>query len=189
METVEPIRDKNHIKAIKINLRSKKNPRDYLLFVMGINCGLRASDLLKLKIKDLFRNGRVLDCFYIRMKKTNKELKIDINDSMKGALNYYYEKADIKSNDEYLFKSERSDKPLERVRMHQLINQWVQDIELDIKAGCHTLRKTFGYQARMKGKSIDIIQKALGHRTQEVTKRYIGITDDEVKSLIMNLNL
>ncbi len=189
METVEPIRNKSDIKTIKINLRGKKNPRDYLLFVMGINCGLRASDLLRLKVRDLFRNGRPVEYFYIRMKKTNKELKIDINDSMKEALNYYYENADIISNNEYLFKSERSDKSIERTRMHQLINHWVQDIELDIRAGCHTLRKTFGYQARMQGKSIDIIQEALGHRTQEVTKRYIGITNDEVKSLIMDLNL
>lgn len=46
--------------------------------------------------------------------------------------------------------------------------------------GTHSLRKTWGYQARKAGIDLSIIHKKLGHRTPGITKRYIGITDDEV---------
>jgi len=47
-KTVEPIRKLKDIKAIKKILADK--PRDLLLFTLGINNGLRAGDLLKLKV-------------------------------------------------------------------------------------------------------------------------------------------
>lgn len=49
--TVEPIRSLEDIRAIKKLLSDK--PRDYLLFTMGINNGLRIGDLLKLKVRDV----------------------------------------------------------------------------------------------------------------------------------------
>jgi integrase len=51
MNTVEPIRDLTQIEAMKEILKSN-SIRDYLLFVMGINTGLRISDLLALKQGD-----------------------------------------------------------------------------------------------------------------------------------------
>ena len=52
MKIVQPIRDKNKIQEMKIELR-KKGTRDYLLFVTGINTGLRISDIIKLKVSDV----------------------------------------------------------------------------------------------------------------------------------------
>lgn len=52
MNKVEPIRDKNKIKEIK-NILKKKSERNYMLFVLGINTGLRIGDLLSLKVEDV----------------------------------------------------------------------------------------------------------------------------------------
>ena len=52
MEFVEPIRDINQIENVKRILKASGS-RDFLLFIMGINSGLRISDMLKLKIKDV----------------------------------------------------------------------------------------------------------------------------------------
>ena len=49
--TVEPIRKQKYIDAIKKLLQS--NPRDQLLFTLGINNGLRCGDLLKLKVGEV----------------------------------------------------------------------------------------------------------------------------------------
>jgi hypothetical protein len=54
MEFVEPIRDKAKIEEIKKILESERNFRDLLFFVAGINFALRVTDLLNLKVKDLF---------------------------------------------------------------------------------------------------------------------------------------
>ena len=52
MNFVQPIRDPEQIQQIKEYLK-EKNARNYILFVMGINTGLRISDILKLKVGDV----------------------------------------------------------------------------------------------------------------------------------------
>ena len=52
MTVVEPIRDKNLIEMVKRILK-RQGSRNHLLFVMGINIGLRISSTLKLKVKDV----------------------------------------------------------------------------------------------------------------------------------------
>lgn len=56
--------------------------------------------------------------------------------------------------------------------------------------GCHTLRKTWGYQARKTfGIPIELIQAKYGHRSPAVTKQYIGITEDEIDTVEAKVNL
>jgi len=55
--------------------------------------------------------------------------------------------------------------------------------------GCHTLRKTFGYQGWQMGISTELLQEKLGHRSPEVTRRYIGITRDEIRDVEWKVNL
>ena len=59
MYEVEPIKNTRDINKIKQYLYGKENKRDYCIFVMGINVGLRAGDLLSLKIKDI-TDGKVI---------------------------------------------------------------------------------------------------------------------------------
>ncbi|MBU1341890.1 MAG: site-specific integrase, partial [Proteobacteria bacterium] len=67
--TVEPIRDPKDIETIKRLLKNR--PRDLLLFVMGINNGLRAGDLLKLKVSQV-RQLKPGQSIAIREGKTGK---------------------------------------------------------------------------------------------------------------------
>ncbi|RNC29975.1 MAG: hypothetical protein AWM53_00199 [Candidatus Dichloromethanomonas elyunquensis] len=61
MEFVQPIRDKKALETMKKLLRSS-NLRDYCLFVLGINSGLRISDLLTLKVSDVLdEKGKIKD--------------------------------------------------------------------------------------------------------------------------------
>ena len=71
MEFVQPIRDLKKIETIKKLLR-QQNLRDYCLFVVGINSGLRISDLLKLHISDVLDDNKIKDLIRLREKKTNK---------------------------------------------------------------------------------------------------------------------
>ena len=67
MKIVQPIRDKNKIQEMKIELR-KKGTRDYLLFVTGINTGLRISDIIKLKVSDVVNEDRTVKSHICIMK-------------------------------------------------------------------------------------------------------------------------
>jgi site-specific recombinase XerD len=53
----------------------------------------------------------------------------------------------------------------------------------------HTLRKTWGYHARMRGVDLALIMHKLNHSSLAYTKRYIRITDDELADMVRRLNL
>ena len=81
MEYVEPIRDREKIEKVKRILK-EQGSRDYLLFLLGINSGLRISDILKFKISDV----RDRDYIEIKEKKTGKYKKFPITNSYKNVL-------------------------------------------------------------------------------------------------------
>ncbi|MBA7585194.1 Tyrosine recombinase XerC [subsurface metagenome] len=146
MNFVEPIRNPNQIKQIKGNLFKKKNPRDFTLFTVAINTGLRISDVLSLKVEDIKdHKGNIRDSLTILEQKTKKRRTIPLNKQAKEALGYYFKKTGVYDLDKCLFTDERSgdNKPLTRVRAWQLINKWCKDVGLDCKVGGHTLRKSF----------------------------------------------
>lgn len=185
MNIVEPIRDLNKIQAIKRNLRKKKNPRDLLLFIAGINFALRIGDLLRIRVKDVIDDkGEIREFFYIREQKTNRERKIIINNGVKEALERYFDKSGVYEEGRYLFTSAKSkeNRPLTRAMAWKLVNRWCREVGIKQRIGTHTLRKTFGYMARTRGAvPIEVIQGILGHKSIKVTTRYIGVSDLELE--------
>jgi integrase len=191
MRTVQPIRDIKKIRAIKGNLR-KRNPRDFLLFTLGINTGLRISDILRLKVEDVKdQTGEIKEYLDLNEKKTKKQRLIYINSEVRNALEYYFDKTGIYHLDRYLFISDKTkiNKPISRIRAWQLIQIWCREVGIKGRIGTHTIRKTAGYQMRIAGVAIELIQEVLGHQSISMTKRYLGITDDEITKVLKNFNL
>lgn len=186
MNEVEPIRDLNKINKIKGNLLKRKNPRDLLLFVLGINTGLRISDMLPLKLEQVKNEkGDPKDYIYLTEKKTHRQRKIVLNKEVKKALQIYFDKSEQYDLDAYLFTSEKSNqnKPISKVRAWQLVNEWAREVGMLERVGTHTLRKTLGYQMRKRGIAIEIIQKVLGHSSVKTTSTYIGINQEELEEV------
>jgi integrase len=186
MDTVDPIKQPNKILAIKRLLMQDPNPRNYLLFTMGINSALRSGDLRSLKVADVLdQKGDIKKYLYMRVKKTGREIKIAINLAMREAIEYYLTKAKVFSPNQFLFKSKRSSKSLSNVDLFYLIKGWTKAVGLvNERYSAHSLRKTWGYQARKyHGASIDMISEKLGHRSSNVTKRYIGIDQEEINKM------
>jgi len=191
MRSVQPIRDIKKIRAIKGNLK-RRSPRDFLLFTLGINTGLRISDILKLKVEDVRdQQGNIREYLDLNEKKTKKQRLIYINNEVRNALEYFFEKTGIYDLDRYLFISEKTkiNKPISRIRAWQLLQSWCKEVGIEGRIGTHTLRKTAGYQMRMAGVAIELIQEVLGHQSISMTKKYLGITDDEVTKVLKNFNL
>ncbi len=182
MKYVEPIRSKQQIDAMKSYLK-EQNLRDFLLFVLGINSGLRISDLLLLKISDVKIKDRVV----IREKKTGKIKDFPLSDTCKKTINEYL--ANINSERKWLFKSNKGDRPITRIQAYRIINQAAHAVGIKDAIGTHTLRKTFGYWAYKSGADVTRIQKLLNHSAPSVTLAYIGITKDELDNIYINLDL
>lgn len=192
MEQVEPIRDPRKVAAIKKMLRDQGHPRDYLLFVMGLNTALRIGDLLPLRVGDVLdEQGNIVEFIHVREQKTGKARRIKLNQAVQEALKFYFAKIPAVNPKSPLFPSLRSGRPLDRTQVWRLINKWCRAVGLTQgRYGAHTLRKTWGYMARRHhGIPIELIQAKLGHATPAVTRRYIGITDDEIENVENHVNL
>lgn len=171
MTTVDPIREKNDIRKIK-SVLLKSNYRDYLFFEVGINTGLRVSDILKLKVSDI--KGK----YYIELKeqKTGKLKKFRMNSVLRAELENYIV---TKNDDNYLFESLRtSGNPLERTRAYCILNRAAKVAGLKMKIGTHTMRKTFGFHFYQQTKDIALLQVLFNHSSPSVTLRYIGINQN-----------
>ena len=179
---VNPICRLEDIKAIKCMLSEK--PRDLLLFTIGINNGLRAGDLLRVKVKDL-RYLKEGDGINIPEKKTGKDNILIVNKPVYKALRNYLEKVDPDDED-FLFTSRKRKTHLLVPSVNALIKKWTKAINLRGNYGAHTLRKTFGYINRNgQGTSWEILADRFNHSTPAVTRHYLGITKDEVKNILL----
>lgn len=182
-KTVEPIRKLKDIRSISRLLEDK--PRDHLLFVMGVNNGLRAGDLLQLKVKDVI-NTIPGDSISIIERKTRKKNVLMINKMVFKSLQNYLDEIDPDEND-YIFSSRKGGKPLSIPSVNRLIKTWTAQINLPGRYGAHTLRKTWGYIQRVKfGTSFEIICKRYLHSSPIVTMRYLGIQDKEVDEILLH---
>jgi len=181
--TVEPIRRIEDIRAISKLLEG--SPRDRLLFVMGVNNGIRTGDLLKLKVKDV-QHLKPGDSITIKEGKTKKDNVLVVNKTVYKSLKNYLDTIQADEND-YLFKSRKGKKPLQTKAINKMIKNWTKAINLKGNYGAHTLRKTWGYIQRTKhGVGFEIICKRFNHSSPSVTMRYLGIQDKEVHEILMN---
>ena len=187
MEFVQPIRDLKQIETMK-KLLKQQSLRDFCLFVVGVNSGLRISDLLKLRICDVIENGKLKDRITLREKKTNKFKDFPLSEKTKQALKEYLKTRDY-SNNEPLFISRKNKGFLLRQQAYKIINSVAKSVGIKEKIGTHTLRKTFGYHAYNNGYDITLIQKLFNHSSPSVTLRYIGITQEELDDVYMSLDL
>ena len=187
MEFVQPIRNLKQIETIK-KLLKQQNLRDYCLFTVGINSGLRISDLLNLTVSDVVENGKLKDRIRLREKKTNKFKDFPLSDNAKSAIREYLKTREYKQN-EPLFISRKNKGFLLRQQAYKIINDAAKSIGIKDKIGTHTLRKTFGYHAYNSGYDLSLIQKLFNHSSPSITLRYIGITQDELDDVYLSLDL
>ncbi len=181
--TVEPIRKQKDIRSISRLLKSK--PRDYLLWIMGINNGVRTNDLVRIKYSQVeaLKPGAVIK---IIESKTGKDNVLVINNSVYKALLHYIKEINPASDD-YLFSSRKGKGHISSQSVGRMVRSWTEAINLKGQYGAHTLRKTFGYHQRVIfGAGFEILCKRYNHSSPVVTMRYLGIEDKEIHELLMN---
>ncbi len=180
MSTVEPIRDVKKIKEIE-EILFKQNPRNCLIFSIGINCGLRISDILNLNVYDVKNKSYIS----VQEKKTGKYRRIPLNSKLKLMIKEYTENLYCNSP---LFISKYNNR-LERTYVYKVINNACKKVNLNCNVGTHTLRKTFGYHHYKRFKDIVMLQKIFNHSSSNITIRYVGIEQAEIEESYLKLIL
>ncbi len=182
MNRVQPIRSRQIVRDIYDYL-NEKNPRDALMYAMGIYTGLRISDILRLKVRDVKDKKYIT----IREKKTNKEKRIFISSFLQKTIRTYI---NGKKDYECLFHGKRQiNIPISRQRAYKILREAADIFGINDGIGTHTLRKTFGYHYYQKTKDIAMLMELFNHSHEEVTLRYIGITQDIVDDVYKKIDL
>ena len=177
---VQPLRSQQEINDFLFCLRRNKNAeRDVFLFLIGINSGLRMSDIVKLKKQDLIssKNPRIVE------KKTGKTRILYLS-SLQDLIQEYTK--DLAADD-YLFPSTKGGH-VEVNTVYQMFQKVAKLLGRD-DIGTHTLRKTFGYHYYKKTKDVATLMEIFGHSSEKITKRYIGINEDEISETLLNFRL
>lgn len=193
-QEVEPLKNIKDINKIKTYFRGKEDKRDYTIFVVGINIGLRASDLLQLKLEDVLNlDWSIKDSVMIQEQKTKKIKEFKLNKSCKEALEYYIKDLNSVDMEDYLFPS-RKGGHLTVKSLHKIIKSITRELNIKGNYGTHTLRKTFAYHIYINNIQdnptiLHTLQKILNHSTPAMTLRYIGITKEVINDVYDGLNL
>lgn len=202
-----PIKDVADIRKACSFLLDNHRYRDHMLLVMGINFGLRVSDLRRLQfIHILNEDYSFKESFEILEQKTSTTRKrkknryVAINDAVMDAVELYLEHAPypVRLTD-YVFRSESSNRdgftprPLNRSSVNRILKNIADNCGFDFRFSSHSLRKTFGYhQMMMSGndpRKLLLLQKMFGHSSVDETLCYIGLTREEMTEAYNNLNL
>lgn len=194
---VEPIRTVNAINNLKKHL--KDSPRNFALFVVGINTAYRASELLSIRV-GLVRHLRPGDRLEVKQKKTKKYRAVTMNTTCYEAIQQLLADLDTKAlklrdlswvdDGAYLFAGKQSDRSLTVPTLNNLVKDWCRKVNLKGNYGSHSLRKTWGYMQRTKqNTAIPLLMQAYGHASQQQTLAYLCIQDEEIESIYTALEL
>jgi site-specific recombinase XerD len=186
MEYVEALRDITQINSIKKILK-KHSERDYVLFVFGINTGLKITEMLDIKVGDVLdKELSVKSFFEYPHHEVMKE--VYLNQKVKQAILHFVQHQQLTSED-YLFKSAKTDKPITRQQAYRIIHQAAEEAGIQGKIGTNSMRKTFGYHAYKRGIAVSLLQKHFNHSTPSETLKYLGISKDEKMRTEIDVNL
>ena len=201
----DPIKSMDDIIDISQYLINNKRYRDNMLFIVGINFGLRVSDLRMLRFSNLINeNFTFKDSFPVFEKKTRNTRKkkknryITINTAVIEAVTLYLENTPGVCLSDYMFRSESNhggskNVPITPKSVNYILKGIADDLGLNMKVSSHTLRKTFCYHQMLMShndpRKLLLLQKMLNHSSPAQTLDYIGITAEEIDEAYRALNL
>lgn len=198
MKFVHPIRDQKRLYRL-LHFLKDWNPNYYIAAAIGINWGLRCSDILTLTIGDIVtgEGPRIYIANEIRLVeiKNAHERLIPITQEMKQILREHIKwlgYPEIPLETPLVLSRNRDDdgflKPLSRQRLWEVLTFAGGQLGMRETIGTHSLRKTYVYQAWVRGESLDIIRKELGHDSIEYTERYAAIPLSATRAIYDKVN-
>ena len=192
MGTSQPIRSLDELTAFRSYYLNKEvNLRNYMLICMGLNTALRISDMLQLKWGNVydFHRKHYVKHIVVCEGKTGKETRIAINNNLIEAFEMYMGSLKSVSGNDYIFTGKTKGTHLSRSQAFRIITHVAEALNMENGISCHSLRKTFGYYAWKYGTPPAMLMEIYNHSSYEITKRYLGIKQDDRDNVFLKVNL
>lgn len=194
MSTTQPIRNPQLLLDFKnYYLYQKPDYRNYALCILGLNTALRITDILNFKWKDIyqFETFSFRSHLSVTEKKTGKTNRIILNRAVIESMTLFlHSLPSMPSSEDYVFAGKRgSGHPLSRCQAYRIVRQAAVSLGMTEHISCHSLRKTFGYYAWKQGCAPAMLMAIYNHSSYQITKRYLGIEQDDKDRVFMNIAL
>ena len=214
IEEIDKVMDvfNRRIDAAPTKLKRQQAIRNKLLFKLGINLGIRASDLRTLRWNYFFEikdNELVFKQYYsLKSKKQRKYIKLFFNNTVKESLMEYlslypFEDFCEETLEGFVFPSQKPSRKKDKIAdgdiaiseatMWETIKVAAKEAGIKQNIGSHSLRKTWGFwvwhDAEDKDKMLVILQHCFSHSSTQTTMRYIGLLDTEIKDAYESIEL
>ena len=196
MNLAQPIKEVTDLVNFKdYYRRTKPNARNELLIVLGLNTALRISDILSLTWNDVynFENNAYRNHITLTEQKTGKMSQIYLNSNVTSNLKKYKEHLNSKNKtiemDTYLFNHSNKNESITRTQAFRIIKEAADYNHISGVISCHSLRKTFGYHAWKQGVTPALLVTVFNHSSFDITKRYLGIEQDDKDKIFKKIKL
>lgn len=192
MGTTQPIRDTKALTQFTEYYRSvQPNLRNYTLIQLGLHTALRISDLLALRWQDLwdFSCEQCRTHLCIVEKKTKKRTRIAICLTVQELLTQYYGARNAFPEAYVFSKNTNYLTPLSRSQAYRVVHTAAEKTINLSNVSCHSLRKTFGYHAWKQGVPPAMLMDIFNHSSYEITKKYLGIAQDDRDRVFLEVQL
>ena len=159
-----------------------KAQRDQALLEMLYSSGMRVTELVSLDVADIEFDSPNTGSVTVRGKRANKERQIPLAGSVISTLqtyiNYGREQLIHDPNEPAMFLNNRGQR-LTRQGLWLIIQHYVQSVGISTEVTPHTLRHSFAAHKLSQGKSLQDIQKLLGHANISTTQVYAHINKED----------
>lgn len=187
MELVYPITDRHKLDAMADYLYNK-SLRDYIMFEIGINIGIRVTDFTQQKVQ-FYREACEKGFVEMVPKKTakyNKKVVVPINKDLNKLIQEYIRDKD---DTDWMFPSRKKGYSITREQVYRILNEAAAAVGITDNIGCHSMRKTFGYWHYYYNHDIRLLMDIFNHSSEEVTLRYIGVSEEKKRESMECMNL
>jgi site-specific recombinase XerD len=164
--------------------------RDRCIFELGINCGLRVSELCALTVGQVWQYRRVVEWLELTVTKGQKPRAIPLNRTAKEAIErlirWKAESRERLHSQDPLFRSMKGG-PLTRQQVDQIWSRIREACEITGKVTTHSWRKTFASSLSTQGVPVRVIQELLGHSNLNTTQVYLSVTASQQAQAVQTL--
>ena len=173
-----------HVWAIRTQLQFGGKVRDLALFNLAIDSKLRGCDVVSVRIEDVAPHGYALDRASIRQKQTGRQVKFELTEHTRAAIDSLL-KARVDCSQDYLFGGRGNPGCHLSTRQYaRLVGEWVSLAGLDpLRFGTHSLRRTKATSIYRKTGNWRAVQLLLGHTKIESAVRYPGVEVDDALAI------
>lgn len=168
------------LEILEASSKTNDSYRDKLIIEMLYATGLRVSELINIRIRDIdFNNRRI-----VVMGKGSKERTVYYGEYAEEVLKKYLDTHTRKEHG-YLFVNQRGEQLTDR-GVRYIIDKIMEKLSVKTHVTPHVLRHTFATDMLNNGCDIKVVQELLGHSSLKATEIYTHVTNERLKEVYYN---